>query len=219
MIMAAGATGAADRDPIRKRNVRKLYYRAGMVEFVDSDLTGSRFPRTLPAFDCGALISALDAQRVDRGLGWTALADELWQQSSELNAKLADHSLCPGALVRLARRRASMSCQYALIILRWLRRAPEEFLCGPVMDVGDVRLPRPGSDRRLRWNLHQVHAALDERRRERELTWSELAGELACTPNRLTNLRTARLADMGLTMRVTQWLEQPAARFVHAAQW
>jgi hypothetical protein len=190
-----------------------------MVEFVDSDLTGSRFLRTLPVFDCGALISALDTQRVDQGLGWTALADELWQQSSELNAKLADHSLCPGALVRLARRRASMSCQYALIILRWLRRAPEEFLSGPVIDVGDVRLPQPGSDSRLRWDLRQVHAALNERRRERELTWSELADELTCTPNRLTNLRTARLADMGLTMRVTQWLEQPAARFVHPAKW
>ena len=112
-----------------------------------------------------------------------------------------------------------MSCQYALIILRWLHRAPEEFLSGPVMDVGDVRLPQPGSDSRLRWDLGQVHAALNERRSERELTWSELADELACTPNRLTNLRTARLADMGLTMRVTQWLEQPAARFVHAAQW
>jgi hypothetical protein len=175
--------------------------------------------RALPVFDCGALISALDAQRADRGLGWSRLADELWQQSSELNAQLADHSLCPGALVRLARRRTSMSCQYSLIILRWIRRAPEEFLAGPVVDVGDVRLPEAGSDSRLRWDLSQVHAALNERRRERELTWTGLAEELACTPNRLTNLRTARLADMGLTMRITQWLEQPAARFVHPAQW
>jgi len=175
--------------------------------------------RTSPVFDCSALISALDAQRADRGLGWTALADDLWQQSSELNAQLADHSLCPGALVRTARRRASMSCQYALIILRWIRRAPEEFLTGPVVDVGDARLPKAGSDSRLRWDLSQVHTALNERRRERELTWAELAEELNCTPSRLTNLRTARLADMALTMRITQWLEQPAARFVHPAQW
>ena len=40
-----------------------------------------------------------------------------------------------------------------------------------------------------------------------------------CTPSRLTNLRTARQADMGLVMRVTQWLEVPAAKFIHAAQW
>jgi hypothetical protein len=175
--------------------------------------------RDLPAFDCGALIDALDAQRVGRGLGWTPLADELWQQSADLNTQLADHSLCPGALVRLARRRTSMSCQYALIILRWIRRAPEEFLTGPVVDVGDVRLPAAGTDSRLRWDLSQVHTALNGQRRARELTWSELAGELDCTPSRLMNLRTARLADMDLTMRITQWLQQPAARFVHPAQW
>src|ERR1044071_1720068 len=107
--------------------------------------------RTLPVFDTSALISALDAQRADRGLNWTALAAELWQHSSELNAQLADHSLCPGALARFARRRSSMSCQYAPIILRWIRRAPEEFLAGPVVDVGDVRLPEAGKYSRLRW--------------------------------------------------------------------
>lgn len=174
--------------------------------------------RTLPVFDGAALISALDAQRADRGLGWTELADELWQQSAELNAQLADHSLCPGALVRTAKR-ATMSCQYALPILRWIRRAPEEFLSGPRVDVGDVRLPDTGPDHRLRWDLSQVYAALNEQRRERALTWAELAAELDCTPSRLTNLRTARLADMALTMRITQWLRKPAAAFVHPAQW
>lgn len=173
---------------------------------------------TLPVFDGSALISALDAQRTERGLGWTALADELWQQSAELNAQLSDHSLCPGALVRTAKR-GSMSCQYALIILRWIRRAPEDFLTGPVTDVGDVRLPEAGTDSRLRWDLSQLHGVLSQCRRERQLAWTELAAELNCTPSRLTNLRTARLADMGLAMRITQWLGQPAARFVHPAQW
>jgi hypothetical protein len=152
-------------------------------------------------------------------LGWTALADELWQQSAELNAQLADHSLCPGALVRVAKRGTSMSCQYALIILRWIRRAPEDFLTGPVVDVGDVALPEAGPDRRLRWDLGQVHAASNEHRRDRGLTWAQLAADLNCTPSRLTNLHAARLADMDLTMRITQWLERPAAHFVHPAQW
>ncbi|MDT4925411.1 MAG: hypothetical protein QOG01_3124 [Pseudonocardiales bacterium] len=174
--------------------------------------------RTLPVFDGGALISALDAQRADRGLGWNELADELWKQSSELNAQLSDHSMCPGALVRTAKR-GTMSCQYALTILRWIRRAPEEFLTGPLVDVGDVRLPEAGSDCRLRWDLSHVYAALNEQRRERRLTWPGLAQELNCTPSRLTNLRTARLADMDLAMRITQWLHKPAAVFVHAAHW
>jgi hypothetical protein len=174
--------------------------------------------RSLPVFDCGALFTALDAQRRDRGLGWYELADELWQQSSDLNAQRSDHPLCGGAVQRLHTRGAT-SCQYALFMLRWLRRAPEDFLSGPVVDVGNVRLPRAGTDSRLRWNLNQLHAALNDRRRERALTWADLAQELNCTPSRLTNLRTARLADMDLAMRVTQWLGQPAAAFIHPAQW
>jgi hypothetical protein len=104
-------------------------------------------------------------------------------------------------------------------MLRWLGRAPEEFLTGAVVDVDDTRLPQPGPGSRLRWDLSQLHAALNAQRQERGLAWPELARTLGCTPNRLTNLRTARQADMGLVMRVTQWLERPAADFIHAAQW
>jgi hypothetical protein len=104
-------------------------------------------------------------------------------------------------------------------MLRWLGRAPEEFLTGTVVDVGDTRLPHPGPDSRLRWDLSELHAALNEQRQQRGLAWGELAQTIGCTPSRLTNLRTARQADMGLVMRVTQWLERPAADFIHPAQW
>lgn len=171
-----------------------------------------------PAFDCGALFGALDAQRRERGLGWYELADEMWQQSAELNAQRADHPLCGGAVQRLPVRGAT-SCQYALFMLRWLSRAPEDFLTGPVADVGDVRLPAAGPEHRLRWELSELHAALNAQRREAGLTWPELAEELGCTPSRLTNLRTARLADMDLAMRITQWLRRPAAAFIHPADW
>jgi hypothetical protein len=104
-------------------------------------------------------------------------------------------------------------------MLRWLSRAPEEFLTGAVVDVGDTRLPQPGPDSRLRWDLSKLHAALNSQRQARGLAWAELARTLDCTPSRLTNLRTARQADMGLVMRCTQWLKRPAADFIHAAQW
>ena len=97
--------------------------------------------------------------------------------------------------------------------------APEDFLTGPAVDVGDVRLPDAGPDRRLRWDLSQLHAALNAHRQERHLTWVSLAEELDCTPNRLTNLRNARLADMDLPMRITQQVKQPAATFIHAQRW
>jgi hypothetical protein len=172
----------------------------------------------LPVFDCSELFTALDAQRRDGGLGWYEHADELWQQSSELNVQRRDHPLCGGAVQRLETRGA-ISCQYALFILRWLGRPPEDFLSGPVVDVGDIRLPDAGPDSRLRWDLRELHAATNEKRRERELTWAELARRLDCTPSRLTNLRSARFADMNLVMRITQWLRQPAAAFIHPARW
>jgi hypothetical protein len=175
--------------------------------------------RPLPVFDCGALFDALDVERRERDLGWYELADELWEQSSDLNAERSDdHPLCGGAVQRL-RERDATSCQYALFMLRWLDRAPEDFLAGPALDVGDVRLPEAGADSRLRWDLNQLHTALNERRRQQRLTWAQLADELDCAPSRLTNLRSARLADMGLVMRITQWLGQPAAAFIHPAQW
>lgn len=173
----------------------------------------------LAAFDCEALYDALDTARRDRGLGWYDLAEVMWQQSAELNAaREDDHQLCGGAVQRI-KPRGTVSCQYALFMLRWLERAPEEFLTGAVVDVGDSRLPDAGAGSRLRWNLNELHTALDERRRELSLTWRQLADQLHCTPSRLTNLRTARLADMELTMRITQWLGRPAAAFIHPAEW
>jgi transcriptional regulator with XRE-family HTH domain len=64
-----------------------------------------------------------------------------------------------------------------------------------------------------------VHTALNQWRQEAGFTWAALAEEIDCTPNRLTNLRTARIADLDLVMRLTQWLRQPAAAFIHPAQW
>lgn len=171
-----------------------------------------------PVFDFTAFVDAYDATRRARGLGWYEFADELWAQSSELNAQLMDHPLCGGAVSRL-RARGETSCQYALFMLRWLARAPEDFLTEPVIDTGDARLPEPGPRYRLRWNLNELYTAMNAQRQDRGHTWAALAQTLGCTPSRLTNLRTARIADLELTMRVTRWLDRPAADFVHAAQW
>ncbi|NYJ73149.1 helix-turn-helix domain-containing protein [Allobranchiibius huperziae] len=173
----------------------------------------------LPVFDFPQFVAAFDAKRRERGLDWFEFAGELWEQSSDLNAEREDdHPLCGGAVSRLGAR-GETSCQYALFMLRWLDEAPEAFLTGPVVDVGDTRLPEPGPDRRLRWDLPRLHTALNDERREQGLTWAQLAEQIGCTPARLTNLRSARQADLALVMRVTQWLGRPAAAFVHSARW
>jgi hypothetical protein len=170
----------------------------------------------LATFDFAAFSAAIDDARRERNIGWYDLADQVWDQSAELNAERDDHPLCGGAISRLGAR-GETSCQYALYLLRWLGQAPEEFLVGPAVDVGDAQLPDPGPDRRLRWDLAQLHAALNEERQRQRLTWAELAGLIGCTPGRLTNLRTARMADMALAIRATQWLRKPAAEFIHPA--
>ena len=136
----------------------------------------------LASFDFAAFFAAVDEARRQRNMGWYDLAGEVWERSARLNAERDDHPLCGGAVSRLGAR-GETSCQYALYLLRWLGRAPEEFLTGPAADVGDVRLPDPGPDSRLRWDLAQLHAALNAERQRQLLTWAALAAQLGCTPS------------------------------------
>jgi uncharacterized protein YfiM (DUF2279 family) len=167
--------------------------------------------------DIAALVDAMDARRVERGLSWQGVADEIWGLSADLNARRRDHPISPATLEGIATR-GNTSCQHALFVLRWLNRAPESFLVGGVDAL--PALPDPGPDRRLRWNLASLYEALDGRRRDDGLTWDELARELDCTPSQLTGIRTARFAiGMKLAMRIVQWLGRPAADFIYAARW
>jgi hypothetical protein len=169
-------------------------------------------------FDPQSLFDALDRQRQERGLSWTGVARELWSMSAELNAlRPSDHPLAPVTITNVARN-GDTSCQHALFFLRWLGRTPESFM--PDAECADVPLPEAGPDRRLRWHLGHLYAALDAQRRADGLTWKALAGELHCTTNQLTGLRTARYAtSMRLAMRICRWLRRPAADFVDAARW
>jgi hypothetical protein len=167
-------------------------------------------------FDITALYEAMDAQRIERGLSWRQVADQLWAQSSLLNRKRHDHPISPSTLTGIARRR-DCTCQHALFILRWLGRSPESLIGRAERRFA---LPAAGPDRRLRWDLTSLYEALDTRRRERQLSWAQLAYLLRCTPHQLTGIRTARYAiGMRLAMRLVQWLEQPARVFIYAAEW
>jgi len=170
-------------------------------------------------FDALALFEALDRQRVERGMTWRQAADQIWEQSAELNARRDDHPISPSTITGIAKR-GDTTCQHALFFLRWLDRAPESFLAPSVGDGGGAALPAAGPDKRLRWNLAALYEALDARRRQRGMTWPELARELRCSPNQFTGIRTAKYAiGMRLAMKIAVWLEQPAAAFVYAADW
>lgn len=146
-------------------------------------------------------------------------AEAIWAQSSELNDRRSDHPIAIETITGM-RRRNNISCQHALFMLRWIGRAPEEFMAHPVPGSAGVGLPVTGPDRRLRWNLGALYGAMNERRRDERLTWKALAHMLGCTQSQLTGIKTARFAiGMRLAMRITQWLARPAGEFVYAARW
>ena len=125
-------------------------------------------------FDARALFEALDRQRLERALSWRQVAEAIWVQSSELNDRRHDHPIAVETITGMWRRN-NISCQHALFMLRWLGRAPEEFVPRPVEGSVGVGLPMVGPDRRLRWNLAALHEAMDTSRREQHLTWKSLA--------------------------------------------
>ena len=169
-------------------------------------------------FDGMALYDAMDARRRERGLSWRQAADQIWDLTAVLNRRRVDHPISPSTLTGIAAR-GDTTCQHALFFLRWLGRDPESFLTAARFTPSGTALPAAGPDRRLRWNLPALYDALNARRRERQVTWAELARELRCSPHQLTGIKTARYAiGMVLAMKIVQWLEQPAAAFVYAAE-
>ena len=174
---------------------------------------------TLRDFDAAMLHAALDAERIRRGISWRELAKQIWDQSAELNAERQDHPISPSTLTSVADRRDT-SCQHALFMLRWLGRAPEEFLSPPAPNGKPPAPFAAGPDRRPRWDLKALYFAADARRREAHLSWSELASVLQCTVHQLRGIRTARYAiGMRLAMRLVQWLDCPASTFIYPARW
>jgi|SRR5215471_821400 len=170
-------------------------------------------------FDAVAMYDAMDRQRIERGLSWRQVLDQIWELSADLNERRNSHPISPSTITGIAKR-GDTTCQHALFFLRWLGRTPESFLSKPPADPAYGALPAAGPDKRLRWNLQALYDALNRRRMEEQLTWRELAAQIRCSEHQLTGIRTARYAiAMSLAMRIVGWLERPAAAFVYPAEW
>jgi Helix-turn-helix len=102
-----------------------------------------------------------------------------------------------------------------LQLLLWLHRTPESFVPGhPSPVTPDKILPEPSPDRRLRWDVPALHAALNQKRQERGMTWKQVADEIGgCTPATLTGLATGRHISFPQAMRLVAWLDRPAVSF------
>jgi hypothetical protein len=162
-------------------------------------------------FDMCALQSALDSERLGRKLTWDQLA-------AEINEPFKNTPSLPISVstIRSMTTKRSVTSAVVLQVLRWLRRTPESFLAGrhAAPARGEV-LPAAGPAQILRFDTAAMHGALDAKRRERGLIWSEAAKEMpGFTPSMLTNLATGPLIGFPRVMVLTQWLGRPAADFV-----
>ncbi|HEY1864851.1 MAG TPA: hypothetical protein VGG77_14470 [Roseiarcus sp.] len=164
-------------------------------------------------FDMGALHAALDSERRARGLTWDQLAAEI----NEPFKSTPSIPISVGTLRTMTTKR-SVTSAVVLQVLRWLRRTPESFLTGrDLAPAPGEELPEAGPTQILRFDTAALHAALDAKRRERGMTWSEVAKEMqGFTPSMLTNLAKGPLIGFPRVMILTQWLERPAADFVRA---
>ena len=163
-------------------------------------------------FDLGALYAALDAQRVARGLSWQQAAREISGQLSRVPSR----PISPSTLTGL-RNRATIEGDGVLQMLRWLQRTPESFVPGGE-DAAIARLPDVGPAQILRFDTRKLHAALDARRIERGLTWTQVANEIGgLTAASLTRFSQEGRTGFPQVIRIARWLERPVAYFTRAA--
>jgi hypothetical protein len=164
-------------------------------------------------FDMRALQAALDDERRARNLTWDQLA-------AEINEPFKDTPSIPISVgtVRTMTAKRSVTSAVVLQVLRWLRRTPESFLVG--RDQAPARgeaLPDAGPSQILRFDTAVLHVALDAKRRQRDMAWSEVAKEMpGFTSGMLTNLAKGPLIGFPRVMTLTQWLGRPASDFVRA---
>lgn len=165
----------------------------------------------LRPFDMLRFHAELDAARQARGFTWAGLA-------ADINIAFDGTPSIPinPSTLRTMPHKNSVTSAVVLQTLRWLRRAPEEFLAGTGEPVAaDTKLPEPGAGRVLRLDTVALHAALDAERVRRGLTWKQVSAELPnFTPGMLTNLAGGPLIGFPRVMFLSQWLGVPLARFV-----
>lgn len=116
--------------------------------------------------------------------------------------------MAPSTLIR-TRQGLRMEADGMRAMVRWLGRAPEEFIVGPKRLTGSVPQTSSASGRRRRIDTAALHAALDARRMARGLTWSDLGAELGMAPSMLTRLARRGRVDVGVLARVVGFLGVP----------
>ena len=165
-------------------------------------------------FDLRALYAALDTERRARGLSWSQVTREINGQSGRVAHRLS------ASTVVATRTRAVAEGDGVLQMLRWLNRTPESFVPGHQdPEAVAAQLPSVASHQVLRFDTRKLHAALDDQRRERMMTWGQVAKEVGLSVSSLTHLANGGRTGFPHIMRMVSWLARPAAHFTRLADW
>jgi hypothetical protein len=167
-------------------------------------------------FDLSALADAIETERLARGITWKQLTDEVRPGPP----RPGDHPISASALSTMGRK-ARANSTIVLQVLLWLDRTPESFIRGRSSESRPDEILRPPSPGQiLRFDVRALHAALEERRTERRLTWQQVADEMPrISTSMLAGLPRGRAAWLPMVgfpevATLTQWIGRPAASFV-----
>lgn len=164
-------------------------------------------------FRLGDLYAALDAERCNRGLSWSDAA----RQMAGRDSARAGHRLSISTITRTRTARVA-EADGILQMLLWLDRSPESFTPGhPTAAQRSRRLPRVGRDQVLRFDTRAIHRALNRQRVTRGFTWTQVAVEIGVSASALQHLAKGGRTSFPQVMRITAWLERPAADFTMAS--
>ena len=73
-------------------------------------------------------------------------------------------------------------------------------------------------DRKPRFDVAALHAAMDSERRSRHLTWKEVAAESGVSASTLTRLSQGRQPDVNSLAALTSWLGMSADHFMRGGR-
>ena len=166
-------------------------------------------------FSVALLRGALDAERQRRQLSWAAATRQINRQDQGCVWK---HPIAVSSVSKIGQNKSGMAeGDGVLQMLLWLKRSPESFVLPKIKaaDSAMYALPTPVGNQILRWDTAALHAALDRKRIEMGVSWSDVASAIGadCTAGGLMRLSNGGRTCFPRVMRLVLWIGRPAAEF------
>ncbi len=159
-----------------------------------------------PYLDTSALLEAVDAERIARGMTWLAVAREV-------------HVSVP--TMRTMPQRATIEADGVVLILQWLQRHCDEFVIRP--RTGAARRSKgvagpPVPPLYARFDTIALYAALDRVRKKRGLEWAAVAGELGVSPGVIARFTLGGRTNANLMVAAADWAGETVEALLQPSQ-